>query len=53
MNGKISLLIGEIEKSLDQLARLEEYDFSGGVRGKYSKRYEQGSNVVVITTAKV
>lgn len=27
---------------------LEEYDFSGGVRGKYAKRYEQGSNVVVI-----
>jgi len=24
MNGKISLLIGEIEKSLDQLARLED-----------------------------
>jgi len=27
---------------------LEEYDFSGGVRGKYSKRYEKGTNVVVI-----
>ncbi|MBW2331113.1 MAG: hypothetical protein JRF30_09355 [Deltaproteobacteria bacterium] len=27
---------------------LEEYDFSGGVRGKYSKRYEEGTNVVVI-----
>lgn len=27
---------------------IEEYDFSGGIRGKYSKRYEQGSNVVVI-----
>lgn len=27
---------------------LEEYDFSGGIRGKYSKRYERGSNVVVI-----
>ena len=27
---------------------LEEYDFSKGVRGKYSKRYEEGTNVVVI-----
>jgi hypothetical protein len=27
---------------------LEEYDFSGGVRGKYAKRYEAGTNVVVI-----
>jgi hypothetical protein len=23
-----------------------EYDFSGGVRGKYAKRYARGSNVV-------
>ncbi len=27
---------------------LEEYDFSGGVRGKYAKRYAEGTNVVVI-----
>ena len=27
---------------------LEEYDFTGGVRGKYTKRYEEGANVVVI-----
>jgi hypothetical protein len=27
---------------------LEEYDFTGGVRGKYAKRYAKGSNVVVI-----
>jgi hypothetical protein len=27
---------------------LEEYDFTGGVRGKYAKRYAEGSNVVVI-----
>lgn len=25
-----------------------EYDFSGGVRGKYAKRYVQGSNIVVL-----
>ena len=24
------------------------YDFSGGVRGKYAKRYAQGTNVVVL-----
>ena len=27
---------------------LEEYDFSQGVRGKYSKRYNKGTNVVLI-----
>ena len=27
---------------------LEEYDFAGGVRGKYAQRYEEGTNVVVI-----
>jgi hypothetical protein len=25
-----------------------EYDFSGGVRGKYAKRFAEGSNVVVL-----
>ena len=27
---------------------LGEYDFSKGVRGKYAKRYAEGTNVVVI-----
>jgi hypothetical protein len=27
---------------------LEEYDFSDAVQGKYTKRYAQGTNVVVI-----
>jgi len=27
---------------------LEEYDFSKGIRGKYAKRYAEGTNVVVI-----
>ena len=27
---------------------LEGYDFTGGVRGKYAKRYSEGTNVVVI-----
>lgn len=28
---------------------LKEYDFSKGVRGKYAKRYAEGSNVVVLS----
>ena len=27
---------------------LEEYDFSGGVRGKYAGRFARGSHVVVL-----
>lgn len=27
---------------------LQEYDFSRGIRGKYAKRYAEGTNVVVI-----
>ena len=27
---------------------LDEYDFSEGVRGKYTARYSEGTNVVVI-----
>lgn len=27
---------------------LEEYDFSGGVRGKYAGRFARGSSVVVL-----
>ena len=26
----------------------DEYDFSGGTRGKFTKRYAEGSNVVVL-----
>lgn len=26
----------------------DEYDFSGGVRGQYADRFEQGSSVVVL-----
>jgi len=25
-----------------------EYDFTGGIRGKYAKRYASGTNVVVL-----
>lgn len=34
------------EKDLDMLP---EYDFSQGVRGKYAKRYAEGSNIVVLS----
>jgi hypothetical protein len=27
---------------------LPEYDFRGGVRGKYAQRYRQGTNVVLL-----
>ena len=26
----------------------DEYDFSGGVRGKHAERYAKGSNVIVL-----
>lgn len=26
----------------------EEYDFSGGVRGKYAEHYAEGANIVVL-----
>ncbi len=36
----------ESESEADEM--LPEYDFTGGVRGKYARRYHQESNVVVI-----
>ena len=35
-------------KPTDDLAMRREYDFRGGVRGKYARRYAQGTNVVVL-----
>ena len=26
----------------------KEYDFSGGIRGKYAKRFSEGTNIVVL-----
>ena len=26
----------------------DHYDFSGGVRGKYAKRYAEGTNIVLL-----
>jgi hypothetical protein len=28
---------------------LDEYDFSQGVRGKYAKRYADGTNIIVLS----
>lgn len=40
---------GLMKKVITDTEMLEEYDFSKGVRGKYSQRYATGSNVVVIS----
>ena len=37
-----------MKKSRTDPDMLDEYDFSGGVRGKYAKKYAEGTNVVVI-----
>jgi hypothetical protein len=37
-----------MQKKRNAPEMLEEYDFSAGVRGKYAKRYAEGTNVVVI-----
>lgn len=40
-----------MKKALDKAAEPDmraEYDFSRGVRGKYARRYAQGTNVVVL-----
>lgn len=36
------------QKKTEDIEMREEYDFSGGVRGKYAKRYAEGSNVIVL-----
>lgn len=36
------------QKMNDEEEMLEEYDFSEGVRGKYSARFARGANVVVL-----
>ena len=28
---------------------LKKYDFSGGIRGKYAKRYAAGTNIVILS----
>ena len=36
------------QKSKRRPDMLDEYDFSKGIRGKYAKRYAEGTNVVVL-----
>jgi len=36
------------KRSLDRDTMRPEYDFRGGVRGKYASRYRAGTNVVVL-----
>jgi len=38
-----------MKKAINNIEMLEEYDFSKGIRGKYSQRYAMGNNVVVIS----
>jgi len=37
-----------MSKKPDKDEMREEYDFSEGIRGKYAKRFAEGSNVVVL-----
>jgi len=37
-----------MSKKPDKDQMREEYDFGEGVRGKYAKRFAEGSNVVVL-----
>lgn len=37
---------GSLDSDADDMR--PEYDFSGGVRGKYAERYAQGTNIVVL-----
>jgi hypothetical protein len=38
-----------LNKKSSDAEMADEYDFSGGIRGKYSKRFAAGSNVVVLS----
>ncbi len=34
--------------NLNKDEMLDEYDFSQGIRGKYAKRYAEGTNIVLL-----
>lgn len=38
----------KVTQDQDEPEMLDEYDFSIGVRGKYARRYAEGSNVVLL-----
>ena len=51
LNIKVEVILIQIEclkKMPKDPDMLDEYDFSKGIRGKYAKRYAEGTNVVVI-----
>lgn len=37
-----------MKKRVKETEMPDEYDFTGGIRGKYAQRYAKGTNVVVI-----
>jgi hypothetical protein len=40
--------MSKVEQDDRDLEMREEYDFSGGVRGKYADRFSEGSTIVVL-----
>jgi hypothetical protein len=38
----------KVKTTVREPEMLAEYDFSGGVRGKYAARYAEGTNVVLL-----
>jgi hypothetical protein len=40
--------MSKAERDDRDLEMREEYDFSGGVRGKYADRFSEGSTIVVL-----
>ena len=39
----------KISMNVEENEMLPEYDFSEGVRGKYARRYAEGTNIVVLS----
>jgi len=37
-----------MKKGKEKDTMREEYDFTGGIRGKYAKRFSGGSNIIVL-----
>jgi hypothetical protein len=37
-----------MKKGKEKDTMREEYDFMGGIRGKYAKRFSDGSNIIVL-----
>jgi len=37
-----------MKKGKEKNTMREEYDFTGGIRGKYAKRFSDGSNIIAL-----